>query len=291
MTTSAGASPLADGVVVVKVGGELLRDAAQVDRIAGELAVLYGIGVPLIVVHGGGPQATELSARLGVRSTVIDGRRVTDASTLDVVKMVFAGRLNTDLVAALNGRGAPAVGLSGIDAGMLRVHRRPPVERGSGAQSRVIDFGYVGDVDGVEADLLLHLAYHGYLPVVCSLAADAAGTVLNVNADTVAGAIAVQVRARRLVLLTTVAGVYEDFPANTILIEHLDIPAARRLVRDGAARTGMVPKLEACIAAVERGLGEAWIAGGDDPMALRNAASGLPGAGTRIVAAGTPGSG
>lgn len=274
---------LPDGPVVVKVGGGLVRSPDAVERLARELATLHAVGIPLLLVHGGGPQATELSGRLGIPVTVIDGRRVTDAAALEVVKMVFAGQLNTDLVAALLRHGVRPVGLSGIAGGMLRAHRRRPIRWGLGSEARDVDFGFVGDLDAVDPQLMLELMRGGYLPVVCSLAADGAGTVLNVNADTVAAAIAVAVRARRLIVLTEVPGVYRDFASRAGLIGCLDVAAARRLVGDGAATSGMAPKLAACVVAVEGGVPEARITGGSDPVALRNAATGLPGAGTRVV--------
>ena len=283
MTGGATGEWLPDGPVVVKIGGGVVRSPDAVDRLARELATLHAVGIPLVLVHGGGPQATQLSGRLGIPVTVIDGRRVTDAAALEVVKMVFAGQLNTDLVAALLRHGVRPVGLSGIAGGILRAHRRPPVRWGSGAEARDVDFGFVGDLDAVSPQLMLELVRGGYLPVLCSLAADEAGSVLNVNADTVAAAIAVALRARRLIVFTEVPGVYRDFASRTGLIGCLDVVAARRLVEDRKAASGMAPKLTACVVAVEGGVPEARIAGGPDPVALRNAATGLPGAGTRIV--------
>jgi acetylglutamate kinase len=276
--------PSAHGVVVVKVGGELLREDRDLDRLARDLATLSGSGVWVLVVHGGGPQASELSLRLGIEPRVIEGRRVTDAAALEVTKLVFAGQVNTDLVAALARHGARPVGLTGVDGRMLRVHRRPPRRIGPGDDAREVDFGFVGDVDGMDPTLPLDLAAGGYLPVICSLAADDGGAILNLNADTVAAAVAVGAGARRLVILTSVAGVYRDYPANTVLVETLDLAGARAMLANGAAQSGMTPKLTACVAALESGVPEAWIAGAG---ALAAAATGRAGAGTRIAPAGS----
>ncbi|HSY40222.1 MAG TPA: acetylglutamate kinase, partial [Polyangia bacterium] len=167
-------------MIVVKLGGDVLT-APAVNVVAGEIARARASGLRLVVVHGGGPQTTELSRRLGLEPQLVGGRRITDAASLDVVKMVVAGKLNVDLVAALRAAGVPAVGLAG-SSGVVRAHRRPPrVVSGSGGAA--VDFGLVGDVEGIDRALLDALDAGGYLPVVACLGTDADGTTLNINAD------------------------------------------------------------------------------------------------------------
>lgn len=268
---------------VVKLGGELQADAVLLDGIARTLAGAADRS-PIVVVHGGGPQATALQRTLGIEPKVVAGRRVTDAETLEVVKMVFAGKLNTELVAALGRHGARAVGLSGVDAGLLHVSRRPPVRTTVNGERSAVDYGFVGDVVGVQPDLLTTLLGGGYLPVVCSLAADADGTVLNVNADTVAAEVATALSASRLLVLTGVPGVFRDFGKREDLWTTLTAAQARAEMAAGTIGGGMAPKLAACVRAVGAGVGEARILDGGDLVALAQALSGTPGAGTRIAA-------
>lgn len=268
-------------VQVVKLGGELQVNPAVLDAIA---AALAGAPHPAVVVHGGGPQATELQQRLGIEARLVGGRRITDGATLDVAKMVYAGRLNTDLVAALVRHGARAVGLTGADGRLVTATRRPPVEAVADGVRTMVDFGFVGDVERVDPALLHTLLAAAYTPVVCSLAADAAGSVLNVNADTVAAELAVALGARRLLVLTAVPGVFQDFPRREGLLGALTAEQARAAVDAGVAGAGMAPKLVACVRAVEGGVAEARILDGADAAAVAGALRGEPGVGTRIAA-------
>lgn len=266
-------------LVVLKAGGEIVRATGQLGALAAELTRLHAAGDRAVVVHGGGPQANELSERLGFRAVQVDGRRVTDGAAREVAKMVFAGTLNTEIVAALQVRRVRAVGLSGIDGGVLAVERRAPTRVSDGDGVREVDFGFVGDVVGVNPALLRHLLAGGFVPVVCSLAADREGEILNVNADTVAAELAIALRAERLVLLTPSGGVYRNHAAHGECVPALTGDEARALLADGTATGGMRPKLAACVRAIEGGVGEAWIA------ALGTGAPGRLAAGTRIAAA------
>lgn len=269
--------------VVVKLGGELLAEPDVADGIARELAHSRRRGTRVCVVHGGGPQATELQRALGTEPRLVGGRRITDSATIEVAKMTFAGKLNTELVAALLRHGVQAVGLTGLDGALLRVHRRPPVPVAATPDAEVVDFGFVGDVDGVDATLVRHLMGHGFVPVICSLAATSDGTVLNVNADTIAAEVAVALRAVALVVLTAVPGVHREFGVTTETWSALTADEAHRLVADGAVGGGMAPKLAACGAAVERGVARAVIVDGRDPEALQSALAGAPGRGTAVT--------
>src|ERR1041384_2306321 len=189
---------------VVKLSGKVTEDHENLTSLAEELALLHQVGIRICVVHGGGKQLSDLAKKMGVEQTIIEGRRVTDDDTLEMAKMIFAGKINTDILAALRHRGIHAVGLSGIDGNIVHAERRPPkevVNRKTG-ESTEVDFGHVGDIIEIDSSLLTVLLDHGYLPVISSLGGDAEGKVFNINADTIASEIAVQLQAEKLVLLS-----------------------------------------------------------------------------------------
>src|SRR6266496_3405370 len=197
---------------VVKLSGKATENHDNLISLAEELALLHQVGIRICVVHGGGKQLTELALKMGVEQTIIDGRRVTDDATLEMAKMIFAGKINTDIRSALRNRSVEAVGLSGIDGNIVHAERRPPKEilnRDTG-QKEQVDFGNVGDIVQINTRLLCVLLDHGYLPVVSSLGADAEGAVFNINADTIATEIAIQLKAEKLILLSDVNGIYLD---------------------------------------------------------------------------------
>lgn len=252
---------------VVKLGGELVRDPAHLDAIAGDLTLIHMVGVRVIVVHGGGPQATELSQTLGFEPTMIGGRRVTDEKTLEVAKMVYGGKINTELCSALLKHGGKAVGVSGIDGGLIKAHKRPITEVVENGQSQRVDWGFVGDVDSVDPTLLVKVV-DDFIPVVSSLAADENGTILNINADTIASELSARLQAAKLIVMTSVPGVYKDFATKAEIYSQLCVADAERLIRDGTAGKGMSPKLKACASAVARGVGQAHIINGLTPHSL-----------------------
>jgi acetylglutamate kinase len=233
---------------VIKLGGDVLAVPA-LDVAAAEIARARAAGRRLVVVHGGGPQTTELSRRLGIEPQIVGGRRVTDAASLDVVKMVVAGRLNVDLVAALHAAGVPAVGLSG-SSGLVRAHRRPP--RADGA---LVDFGLVGDVSGFDLALLDALDAAGYLPVIACLGAGPGGETLNINADVVASQLAGALGASALVACTAVGGVRRDKDDPATRLSRLTVAEARAAIASGVVQGGMIPKLEEAFAPLEAGVG------------------------------------
>src|SRR5215831_16757714 len=177
---------------VIKFSGKVTDDDDRLISLCEELALLHQVGIRVCVIHGGGKQLSELASKMGVEQTIIEGRRVTDDATLEMAKMIFAGKINTDILAALRHRGIEAVGLSGVDGNIVHAERRPPKEilnRETGERTQV-DFGHVGDVVEINSRLLTVLLDHGYLPVISSLGSDAEGTVFNINADTIAAEIA-----------------------------------------------------------------------------------------------------
>jgi acetylglutamate kinase len=271
------------GAFVIKLGGEVCRPAA-LDRIAEQVSLVYHVGIRVVLVHGGGPQLDEVLGQLGIPVRKVAGRRVTDDATLRAAQMVYRGLVNTDVVAALRAHGTSAVGLSGADAGLVVATRRPPrtVDSESGHEE-VLDFGHVGDVSRVQPALLETLWAGRTIPVVCSLAADAAGNVLNVNGDTMAAALAVALKAQKLILLTGVAGILRRRDDPGSLVSYAAVELLRGLVGQGVIAGGMVPKVEACLSAVAGGVPRTHIIDGTRPGALLLELFSNQGCGTMIV--------
>src|SRR5262245_34777579 len=246
---------------VVKFSGKVTEDHERLISLAEELALLHQVGIRLCVIHGGGKQLTELAKKMGVEQTIIEGRRVTDDETLEMAKMIFAGKINTDILAALRHRGVEAVGLSGVDGNIVHAERRPPkqvVDRATGEKAQV-DFGHVGDIIEIDARLLTVLLDHGYLPVISSLGADAEGKVFNINADTIASEIAVQLQAEKLVLLSDVDGIYLRSGEPETKLSRLTAAEAETLIKSGRATGGMIPKLQSIVELLNRGVKSAHV--------------------------------
>jgi acetylglutamate kinase len=239
--------------VLVKYGGHAMGVGGA--TFAGDIALLKQVGINPIVVHGGGPQINRVLDRLGVKSRFINGLRVTDAETMEVVEMVLAGTINKQLVAAINAAGGRAIGLTGKDAGLIRARK---LTRGG-------DLGFVGEPERVDAGVLATLRQSNIIPVIAPIGVGVAGETYNINSDTVAGAVAAAVKARRFLLLTDVPGVLD---AGNQLIPELTAEEARRLIADGTISGGMIPKVETCLAAVEGGVEAAVIVDGRVPHAI-----------------------
>jgi acetylglutamate kinase len=216
-----------------------------------QIGLLHQIGIRVVLVHGGGPQSSKLSAALGLDTKFIDGRRVTDSASLDVATMVLNGLINTRVLASCRDLEIPAVGISGVDAGLIRAHRRPPVKR-NGAET--VDFGFVGDIDSVDAEVLQKQLDNGLMPVVSPLSCDASGCLLNINADTVAAAIAAELDAEKLILATGAVGILEDPADPGSLISYVDRAVLRQLCDSGRIADGMLPKAAAIEAALANGV-------------------------------------
>lgn len=271
---------------VVKFSGKVTENKENLASLVEELALLYQVGIRLCVVHGGGKQLTELAERLGVAQTVVNGRRVTSDETLELAKMIFAGKINTEILAALRRRGVAAVGLSGIDGNIVHAARRPPREilnRQTGEREE-IDFGHVGDVLEINVGLLDVLLEKDYLPVISSLGADDDGQIYNINADTIAAEIAVSLQAEKLVLLSDVAGIYLEPDKPETKISRLSIAQAEEFVGSGAASGGMIPKLQNLTELLKRGVKSAHIINGTTRNALLSEVFTDSGTGTMIVA-------
>lgn len=254
-------------VVVVKLGGEVVG-GPKMPELARDLRALVDGGDRVVVTHGGGPQATALSKRLGLEPKLVGGRRITDAATLDVMKMVIAGQVNVDLVAALRAAGLRPVGLHDI----VRSHKRPP-RVVSGGGSEPIDFGHVGDVDGFDLPLLERVLDGGWLPVVACLGYGSDGAVHNINADIVANQLAGALRADALVLVTGAPGVLRDVADASSRIPRLTVADGKRAITDGVVSGGMIPKLEESFAALTLGARAIYIVDGDVALAVREPGS------------------
>lgn len=270
---------------VVKAGGRILEKPQTLDALAEDVALLHQLGVRVVLVHGGGPQATDLSRRLGTEPRFVAGRRVTDETALDAAKMTFGGAINIDVLTALRAHHTPAVGVSGVDGGLLTARRRPVVKvsPNPGDEPVDVDFGFVGDVTTVDGKVLEHLLAGDLVPVVASLAADERGGVLNVNADTVAEVLAVALKAEKLLLLTDVGGLLRDPESPTSLVSFTDLEGIEAMKRDGRISGGMLPKVAACARALKGGVRRTHILNGMRPGALLVEAFTNAGCGTMIV--------
>jgi acetylglutamate kinase len=247
----------ADKLVVIKFGGAAMVDDPLTASFATDVTLLRYVGLRPVIVHGGGPQIGRWLQRIGKQSVFVDGMRVTDDETMEVVEMVLGGTVNADLVALIGRSGGRAVGLTGKDSHLLGV------ERLSGRDGR--DLGRVGTPTRVDPSVLLTMTQSGLIPVVAPIGIGSDGEAYNVNADDAAGAIAEALRAEKLILLTDVEGVLDE---NGKLVATLGVGAAREAIRSGVVKGGMIPKLECCVRAIERGVASAHIIDGRVPHAL-----------------------
>ncbi len=262
--------------VVVKYGGHAMEGGG--DSFASDIVLLKQVGIQPIVVHGGGPQIGRLLERLGIESRFVDGLRVTSRETMEVVEMVLAGTINKELVAAINAAGGRAIGLTGKDGGLIRAKKliRRKEEEG---RVREIDLGFVGEPEEIDARVLEALKVSAFIPVVAPIGWGREGDTYNINADTVAGAIAAAVGAKRLLLLTDVAGVLDG---QKRLLPEISAAAARRMIAEGAISGGMIPKVETCLHAIDQGVEAAVIVDGRSPHAILLELFSKVGAGTLI---------
>lgn len=238
-------------IFVLKAGGEIFVDADQTRALMEQVGILHQVGIKVVLIHGGGPQSTELAKALGMDTTFIDGRRVTDGPSLDVATMVLNGQINTRVLAACRDLHIPAVGISGVDAGLISAHRRPPVER---KNDTTVDYGFVGDIDAVDADILRKQLDNGIMPVVSPLSCDESGMILNINADTVAAAIAAELKAEKLILATGAPGILDNKDDPHSVISYIDRAKLDQLKAEGKLADGMLPKAAAIDSALANGV-------------------------------------
>ena len=269
-------------VFVVKLGGEVLSRASRIEALVEQAGVLQALGVRVVIVHGGGPQSTELTQRLKHQARMVAGRRVTGPDDLKVASYVLNGAVNTQLLAACRACGIPAVGVSGVDAGLVTARRRPPVKM-EGAGEEPVDFGFVGDIERVDPAVLNVLLDRGMLPVVSPLSADSGGGLLNINADTVAASLAVAIKAEKLVLTMAAPGILGDRSDPSTLLSYLDLSGLQRLRDEGALADGMLPKATAIQSAIEGGVPRVHLVSGSTQDGLLREAFTNEGCGTLVV--------
>jgi acetylglutamate kinase len=238
---------------VVKAGGEIFVDAESTRDFLSQISILHDLGIRIVLVHGGGPQSTELATSLGVKTEFIEGRRVTNEQSLEIATMVLNGQINTRILAVCRDIDLPAVGISGVDAGLIRANKRPPVDIGGDA-ANLVDYGFVGDIESVDADVLRTQLASGLVPVISPLSADSDGTVLNINADTVAAALAGALDAEKLILVTGAPGILEDRADPNSLISYVDLAGLAQLKANGSLAEGMLPKAAAIENAIQGGV-------------------------------------
>jgi acetylglutamate kinase len=266
---------------VVKVGGGVFADPRATRVLVEQIAILHHFGVRVVLVHGGGPQLTELAEALGVPTRMVDGRRVTDQHAIDVTAMVLNGLINTRVLGMCRDLNIEAVGISGVDAGLVRAHKRPPV---LAADGELVDFGFVGDIDAVDTTVLRKLLDNGLMPVVSPLSADESGTLLNINADTVAAAIGAALQAEKLILCTGAPGILGSVDDPRSLISYTDLPGLKRLRDEGHIAAGMLPKARAIEDAIRGGVRRVHVVSYQSAEGILGEVFTNEGTGTLIVA-------
>jgi acetylglutamate kinase len=259
--------------VVVKYGGHAMTDPELARQFAEDVVLLRSVGLAPVVVHGGGPQIGDLMSRLGKVPEFRDGLRVTDAETLDIARMVLVGKVNREIVSAINVHDALAVGLSGEDAGLIQAGARDPA------------LGFVGEIEAVNPAIVQRLIGEELIPVISTIGADLAGQSYNINADTVAAAVAEALDAEKVLFLTDVAGLLRDVEDPASIVSRISAPQLRSMIADGSSSGGMIPKVEAALHAVERGVRSAHILDGRVPHVLLLELFTDAGVGTMITAA------
>lgn len=233
--------PYQGKVFVIKASGEVFGKPEIARTVLEQVGIFHQLGIKVVLVHGGGPQATRLSEQLGIEVKVVDGRRVTCDRTLEVATMVFNGQVNTQIVALCRQLGIPALGLSGVDAGLIRARRRAPKAPREGGDP--IDFGYVGDIQGVNPAVVESTLAAGFVPIMSPLSADDEGQILNINADVVAAELAVALKAEKMILLTGVRGILERLDEPTSLVSYTDVTGLDGMIARGSVSGGMLPKI------------------------------------------------
>jgi len=245
--------------VVIKYGGHAMVDEQLKEDFARDVTLLKFIGFNPVVVHGGGPQINQVLSQMGIGTRFVKGMRLTDQPTMDVVEMVLGGKVNKAIVAQINRQGGQAVGLSGKDGGLIRAKKMQIVYQEENKPPEIIDPGLVGEVTHINPGLITTLTAHGFIPVIAPVGVGEAGETFNINADLVAGELAVALAARRLILLTDVDGVLD---AAGQLISSIDAATAQRMIAGGEIRGGMIPKVECALDAIGRGVGKVPIVNG-----------------------------
>jgi acetylglutamate kinase len=266
-------------IFVIKAGGAVFGDQVATRALIEQIAILHYLGIRVVMVHGGGPQLTQITEAMGVPTRMVQGRRVTDEQSIDATSMVLNGLINTRLLAMCRELDIEAVGVSGVDAGLIKAHRRPPVE----VDSVMVDYGFVGDIDLVDGSVLRKLLDNGLMPVVSPLSADENGQLLNINADTVAAAIGAALGAEKLILCTGAPGILENVDDPRSVISYTDLKGLDAMRASGAIKDGMLPKAKAIESAIRGGVHRVHVISYDAPDSILAEVFTNEGTGTLIV--------
>jgi len=270
-------------IFVIKAGGAVFDDEAATRALIEQVAILHQVGIKVVLVHGGGPQLDAVQKSLGIETRMVHGRRVTDTQTIDVTAMVLNGSINTHILSICRELDIEAIGLSGVDAGLIRAHKRPPTQVAAGS-SETVDYGFVGDIDAVNVEVLHKLLDNGLMPVVSPLSADSNGVLLNINADTVAAAIGGAVAAEKLILCTGAPGILERVTDPSSVISYTDVKGLQAMRAQGSLMDGMLPKATAIEAAIRSGVRRVHVISYKSPDSLLAEIFTNEGTGTLVVA-------
>lgn len=269
--------------VVIKYGGHAMLNEELKRSVIQDIVLMRFVGMNPVLVHGGGPEITQLLQRLGKKSEFVQGQRVTDQETMEIVEMVLVGKVNKDIVTQINRLGAKAVGLSGKDGGLISARRKVLRQAGPDGEELTVDLGFVGEVERVNPGILKTLLDYGYIPVVAPIGVGPEGESLNINADYVAGSLALALNADKLVLLTDVEGIFASVEDKSTLLSTITVAEAERLISRGAIAGGMIPKVECCLAALRGGVSRAHIIDGRLPHSILLEIFTNEGIGTMVV--------
>ena len=268
--------------IVIKYGGNAMVSEDLKEKVMQDIALMKYVGIRPVIIHGGGPEITGFLKKVGKQSSFVAGLRVTDEETVEIAEMVLDGKINSEIVTLLNQRGVRAVGLSGKDAGLIEARKKLATVY-EGKSEKEVDIGYVGEVEKIDVSILEDLLDRGYVPVVAPIGVGRDGESYNINADYVAAEIAGALEAEKLLLLTDIEGIYKDFHDKASFLSTLRLQEARGYIRDGIIAGGMIPKVEACLTALERGAGKTHIIDGRLPHSIILEIFTSTGIGTQVV--------
>jgi acetylglutamate kinase len=266
-------------VFVIKASGGVFGDAAATRTLIEQVAILHQVGIRVVLVHGGGPQLTQVQESLGLTPRMVAGRRVTDGKSMEVTSMVLNGLVNTQILGMCRELDIAAVGVSGVDAGLVRAHKRPPVS----VEGQMVDYGFVGDIDLIDVKVLQQLLDDGLMPVVSPVSADDKGQLLNINADTVAAGIGAGLKAEKLMLCTGAPGILESVDDPRSIVSYTDLAGLARLRAQGSLKEGMLPKAKAIEDAIRGGVRRVHVTSYKSPDSILAEVFTNEGTGTLIV--------
>jgi len=268
---------------VIKAGGAVFGDPQLTRALVEQIAILHYLGIRVVMVHGGGPQLTQVTEALGVPTRMVQGRRVTDQNSIDATSMVLNGLINTRILAICRDLDIDAVGLSGVDAGLVRAHKRPPVKINA-ESGETVDYGFVGDIDAIDTTVIRKHLDNGLMPVISPLSADEKGQLLNINADTVAAAIGAALEAEKLIMCTSTPGILDNVADPGSVISYTDLAGLKRMREDGKIVDGMLPKAKAIEDAIRGGVRRVHVISYSTPDSILAEVFTNEGTGTLIVA-------